>query len=195
MKRSISMLAATLALATAALAPIQASAVVYNVSTTGLVAPFTLSPSADVLTLNSGSVSTEAPSFAFQSGRYSVGDSGSLLGAFDFDITEQITINGVTKAILLSVKNIVGSVADTLTISMADSVFFAGPNVSFQVQQYVSPSLTTGASANFSLIASLTPQTVAVPEMPAEVPEPASLALMLGGVLAMGSLAVKRSKL
>lgn len=193
MKRSfLGLFTASLVVA-ASIAPLQASAVVRTISTTGLSSPFALNPSTDVLNLNAGSVTTEASSFVFQSGSYQVGDSGSLLGAFDFNISEQITIDGVTKSVLLSVKNIVGSVADTLTISMLDPIFFAGPNVFFQVQRYVSPSLITGASSNFNLSANLTPQ--AAPQPPAEVPEPASLALMLGGIAVMGSLAVKRRKL
>ena len=173
-----SKLAAILGLAIS-IAPMTASAD-YLVSTPGIATQL-LAPSADTLTLNSGLVTTPLGNFNLQPGIFLVGDSGMLSGTFSYTFNENITIDGDTKIVPISVQLVVTNPTqenlDTLSIlTSASPVFFAGPNVDLTILSHVSPGLGVGGSDNFTLTANLSQH----------VPEPSTFALLSLGIAGLG---------
>ena len=145
-----------------------------------------MSPSSDTLTLSAGSTTTPLGIFDLQPATFFVGDSGFLSGTFPYTFNENVTINGDTQTVPISVSLVVTNPnqanLDTLAILASTSpIFFAGPGVDLTIQSYATSGYGVGGQENFMLTANLAQH----------VPEPGSLALFGLGLL---SLVIKRRK-
>lgn len=143
------------------------------------VATMRMSPSADTLTLGASSVTTAALGmFNLQNGVFTVGNSGALTGTFNFNINENVTINGETHALVLSAEDIVGINNDTVMIFPSSPLVFSSSNVALTT--LLLSLATTAQTNNFTLEGKLN-----------TVPEPSTLGL-LGTALAGLAIALRR---
>ena len=159
----------------------------YVLSTPG-IGNQALTPSVDTLTLNTSTGTASLGVFNLQSGVFFVGDSGYLSGTFPYTFNENVTIDGDTEIVPVSVSLVVTNPTqanlDTLQIlASSSSVFFSGPGVYFTINSYQSPGLGVNGSADFTLTANLT--------QAQSVPEPATLGLVTA---ALAGLAIARRR-
>lgn len=173
----------------------------YEIQASGL-SDFALAPSADRVTINAGTATTaNLGSFLLQTGNYFVGNSGFLSGTFNYNVNQEITIDGQSLIVPFALSNRVSNPdqdnTDSLTISQVDPVFFSDANVFFNISTYQSPNVgVIGQNTPFSLSGFLAagPVIDVPPEQPVtgEIPEPSSMALMLAGSLGLMGFASRR---
>ncbi len=143
----------------------------------GAVASSPLGPSADSFSLDA--LSTAGSSVVTQTGTFLIGDSGNLVGTFDFSFIDQVTVNGVTQALTLNGQDDVTLAYDTL------SIFASGPMPVGNATWSLRPFSITGYNIqpyNIALTADVGSSLA---------PEPAGLALLGTGALAT-ALSVRR---
>ena len=152
-----------------------------------------LNPSSDTIKLDANNTSAGLGDFNLQSGLYFVGDSGWENDVLSYSFSENVTIDGQTQAINVTMQNTVrnptGPNTDFLTIFSSPAVYFSGAGVDFTTGGYVSDAHYVGGSSKFSLTADLSrPELFSVPQQ--SVPEPMTLALF--GVGLLGLVALRR---
>ncbi len=123
------------------------------------VSQFTLAPSADALAFN-GQTTTIDPSsgasFVFQTGSFSVGDSGWLIQDVPFSFQEQITIGDVTNLVTISGDDDITWSADTLQIDGTGPIAFG--NYTFALQPFTISDGGVGDVDPVTLDATVTPE-------------------------------------
>ncbi len=157
---------------------------IYNVSVVGAGLRI-LSPSADTFTFNDATGSGPAGRFGFQTGHYFVGDSGQLQETDIFSATENVTINGQTLAVTINYQNAVSNPAngnlDVLTVLGSEETFFRAAGVSLTVL-----SAQTGGHDVSGI------EDIQINALLADIPEPASIALLGAGLVGLGMMRRKR---
>ena len=148
----------------------------------GSVSPVTLGSSADSFSLNSSPTKASTlPGTLLQTGIFHVGDSGCLDGTFNFNFVDNITLDGITRAVQIFGSDRVTPAADTLTI------FPTGPiSIGTAIYSLRGFSLTAYDISNYSL-------TLTADVTHTTTPEPASLALMGTGALLTAFVARRRA--
>lgn len=146
----------------------------------GAVAPVTIGASADTLSLNSASATVAEPGLFTQSGVFKVGDSGSMNKTVAFSFVDNVTINGVTRAVTVNGSDQVTPGYDLLSIFPTGPISIGSASWSlrgfdltaYQIQPYA---LTLTADVNRSI-----------------TPEPAGLALLGSGAFATALVTRRR---
>lgn len=150
--------------------------------TASSVPQFTLNPSADSLGLN-GQATTIDPSsggsFVFQTGTFSVGDSGSLIQDVPFSFQEQITIGNVTNLVTISGDDDITWDWDTLQINGTGPIAFG--QYTFALQPFTISDDVVGDADPVTLDATVTP-------------EPGALLLVGTGLAGWGLAAVRKAR-
>jgi PEP-CTERM motif len=149
-----------------------------------------ITPSADYVTLSAAgptgnTVPSNVPTVVnIQAGTFFVGNSPDVMGNYSVSLTENITINGVTRSVMISGTDAVTTTSDVLTLNATTPISFG--NVLFNTLAYTSPALGVNQSVNFTLQGQVT-------STPVSVPEPStSLAVGFAALAALGVWARRR---
>ena len=151
--------------------------------TTSQVSQFGLSPSADSLAFDGGSTVFDPSSgtpFAFQTGTFSVGNSGWLVQDIPFSFQEQITIGGVTNLVTISGDDDVTANWDTLQIYGTGPIDFGA--YTFSLQSFTIADNVAGDNDPITLDATVTP-------------EPGALLLVGTGLAGWGVTVARKAKM
>ncbi len=143
---------------------------------------FQILPSSDTLALDSSSVNVAIGHTAsivdFQFGNFIIQGSSIPDQTINYVINQDITINGITKAVAFNFSTSIGQDADTLTLSNGAVVQFG--SVSFQALGF-SGSADTLGDHYFAMQAQVS-----------AVPEPETYAMMLAGLGLLAAFAKRR---
>lgn len=144
----------------------------------GAVSTFTLAPASDTLTFNTSTETVTDPGEFNQSGDFYVGNSPIPDQTVWFSFTDDVTVNGITKALTFNGQDAVTTGPDMLTIEALGPVEFGNEVLSFG---------EISAAAD-GVVGQDLPVTLAASVSSAATPEPTSIALLGTGILGMAYL-------
>jgi len=145
---------------------------------TGAVSTFTLAPSSDTLTFNASAETAMDPGTFTQTGDFYIGNSPIPDQTVWFSFTDDVTVDGITKALTFNGQDAVTTGPDMLTIEALGPVGFGNEVLSFGEI----------SALGDGVVGQDMPITLAASVSPAATPEPTSIALLGTGILGMAYL-------